>query len=45
MKRYRWNYKKCFKNLATGLMVAAICIAFDFALFVAFWGEYIGLCQ
>lgn len=39
MKKYRWNYKKCFKNLATGLMVLVLCIAVDLAVFIAFFGE------
>lgn len=41
-KKYRWNYKKCFKNLGAGLCVVALSVAVDVCLFLAFFSPVLG---
>lgn len=41
-KKYRWNKRKFAKSVGTFLAMVVIATAFDLAVFVAFFGEYLG---
>lgn len=43
MKKHRWNKKKFFKNVGKLFVMVILVGAFDCALFLAFFGEYLGL--
>jgi len=41
-KRYRWNYKKCFKNLAFGIAFLITALSFPLAMISLFidWSKF-----
>ena len=42
-RKYRWNKKTFFKNVGMFFAVVILAGAFDYALFLAFFGEAFGL--